>query len=250
MCGIRAYDRPTEICVTASDQNDQLPSYANYGSSTVDLAAPGDNIYSTLRHHTYGYISGSSMASAQVSGAAALILSVQNMSPTALKADILGNVQPLPSLTGRVRTGGELDVCAAISRCSPAIITSLPHWTFSDRRAYTSVEALKVTGVIAGTSLVVTCHGRGCPFATRTTTVLKRPCCVAKSTRRCSPSVAVSLLPIFHRARLSIGSKLTLSILQCGWIGKKYSFTVRSNRQPEVRRTKVPSARLDRYLRC
>ena len=50
-CG---YDRPTEICVTASDQNDRLPSWANYGPKTVDLAAPGDNIYSTLRNDTYG----------------------------------------------------------------------------------------------------------------------------------------------------------------------------------------------------
>ena len=54
-CG---YDRPTEICVTASDQNDALASFANYGPATVDLAAPGVNIYSTLRNGAYGYISG------------------------------------------------------------------------------------------------------------------------------------------------------------------------------------------------
>lgn len=114
-CG---YDRPTEICVTATNQSDQLPSWANYGRATVDLAAPGDNIYSTLRNGTYGYISGGSMAAAQVSGAAALILSVQDMTPTALKADILNHVDPLPSLTGLVRTGGKLDVCAAMPGCS------------------------------------------------------------------------------------------------------------------------------------
>src|SRR5207244_5543762 len=37
-CG---YDRPNEICVAASDQKDRLPSWANYGPNTVDLAAPG-----------------------------------------------------------------------------------------------------------------------------------------------------------------------------------------------------------------
>src|SRR5581483_4341944 len=52
------YDRPTEICVAATDQNDQLPSWANYGAQSVDMAAPGDNIYSTLRSSNYGYISG------------------------------------------------------------------------------------------------------------------------------------------------------------------------------------------------
>jgi hypothetical protein len=60
------------------------------------------------------------MASAQVSGAAALILSAASMSPTALKADILGNVDPLPSLSGLVRTGGRLDVCRAMPGCASA----------------------------------------------------------------------------------------------------------------------------------
>jgi subtilisin family serine protease len=116
-CG---YDRPTEICVTASDQNDALPSWANYGRTTVDLAAPGDQIYSTLRNGTYGYVSGGSMASPQVAGAAALILSTGDLSTVALKAQILNNVDPVAALTGRVRTGGRLDICKAIPACASA----------------------------------------------------------------------------------------------------------------------------------
>jgi subtilisin family serine protease len=121
-CG---YDRPTEICVTASNQNDALPSWANYGANTVDLAAPGDNIYSTLRNGTYGYISGGSMASPQVAGAAALVLSRGYMSASSLKADILNNVDALPSLSGLVRTGGRLDVCKALPGCTKPLITSV-----------------------------------------------------------------------------------------------------------------------------
>jgi hypothetical protein len=114
-----SYDRPTEICTTASDNNDRLPSWANYGPHTVDLAAPGVSIYSTLRNDTYGYLSGGSMASPQVAGAAALILSVEpSLSATALKADILENVDKLPSLSGRVITGGRLNVCRALPGCS------------------------------------------------------------------------------------------------------------------------------------
>ena len=116
-CG---YNRPTEICVTASDQNDTLPSWANYGATTVDLAAPGDEIYSTLRNGTYGYVNGGSMASPQVAGAAALILSVGDLSTAALKAQILNNVDPVPALTGLVRTGGRLDICKAIPACASA----------------------------------------------------------------------------------------------------------------------------------
>ena len=81
-CG---YDRPNEICVTASDQNDRLPTWANYGATTVDLAAPGNNVYSTLRSGTYGYVSGGSMASPQVAGAAALILAAGNQTTSALR---------------------------------------------------------------------------------------------------------------------------------------------------------------------
>ncbi|MGN6797256.1 MAG: S8 family serine peptidase [Gaiellaceae bacterium] len=118
-CG---YDRPTEICVTASNQNDALPSWANYGATTVDLAAPGDHIYSTLRGGTYGIISGGSMAAPQVSGAAALILAAGGSYTAAqLKNQILNNVDPLASLTGKVRTGGRLDICKAIPGCSTAV---------------------------------------------------------------------------------------------------------------------------------
>jgi subtilisin family serine protease len=120
-CG---YDRPTEICVTASNQQDQLPSWANTGPTTVDLAAPGNNIYSTLRNGTYGFVSGGSMAAPQVAGAAALILSAQDMSPKALKADILENVDQVPALSGLVRTGGRLDICRALPGCVQSPTTS------------------------------------------------------------------------------------------------------------------------------
>jgi subtilisin family serine protease len=116
-CG---YNRPTEICVTASDADDRLPAWANYGDATVDLAAPGEHVYSTLRNGNYGFVSGGSMAAPQVAGAAALVLSRADLPVTELKARLLDSVDVLPSLAGLVRTGGRLNVCRALPGCAAA----------------------------------------------------------------------------------------------------------------------------------
>src|SRR5579872_2536546 len=117
-----SYNRPTEICVAASDQNDKLWSSSNYGTTTVQLAAPGVNIYSTLRLSNYGYISGGSMASPQVAGAAALVLSQQYQSVQTLRSTLLNSVDTLSALTPYVQTGGRLNLCKAVPGC-PAAVT-------------------------------------------------------------------------------------------------------------------------------
>ncbi len=120
------YRRANEICVTASDHNDSIPSWANYGPGTVDLAAPGVSIFSTLRNGSYGWLSGGSMASPQVAGAAALVLANDpSLSATDVKSAILDNVDPIPGMSSLVRTGGRLDVCKAIPGCQqPALATT------------------------------------------------------------------------------------------------------------------------------
>src|SRR4051812_10882000 len=52
---------PNVISVAATDQNDQLASFSNYGASTVNLGAPGVNILSTyVPSGSYAYASGTS----------------------------------------------------------------------------------------------------------------------------------------------------------------------------------------------
>ncbi|HET9325731.1 MAG TPA: S8 family serine peptidase, partial [Candidatus Eisenbacteria bacterium] len=126
------YDVPNVIAVAASDAFDRLPFWSNFGRTTVDLAAPGENIYSTLPGGGYGYNSGTSMATPHVTGALALILGrFPGMSGADAKALLLSKVDTLSSLSGRVATGGRLNAFNTI-----AIPDSLPPGTISDLHAF------------------------------------------------------------------------------------------------------------------
>jgi subtilisin family serine protease len=108
------------ICVGASTQTDTLASFSDYGVPQVDLAAPGTNVYSTLRNGGYGFANGTSMATPHVTGAAALVLATDPSASVAeVRAAILGSVDVLASLSGKVATSGRLNLAAALGDTSP-----------------------------------------------------------------------------------------------------------------------------------
>jgi len=105
-----SYDLDNIVAVAASDFNDNLTSWSNYGSTSVDVAAPGVDIYSTKADNSYQYQSGSSMAAPFVSGLAALIWAAdQSLTYTQIKDRILNGVDTGLNLEGKILTGGRIN---------------------------------------------------------------------------------------------------------------------------------------------
>ncbi len=121
------YTPPNVISVAASDQNDHLASFSCYGATTVDLAAPGVSIYSTVPNNRYAYYSGTSMATPMVSGVAALAWAYKpNASVADIKNAILQGVDHISSLSGKVASGGRLDAYNTLKLLGAGTAPSLP----------------------------------------------------------------------------------------------------------------------------
>jgi subtilisin family serine protease/subtilisin-like proprotein convertase family protein len=142
------YNVPNVVSVAATDPGDSIAWFSNYGKKTVDIAAPGVDILSTLPTHMtpgmldeglspdYGTLSGTSMAAPHVAGVLALVLSqARTEHPDWGYQDVIHQVlstaDPLESLTGKTVTGGRLNAAAAVGGVQsdttlPRVVTTDP----------------------------------------------------------------------------------------------------------------------------
>ncbi len=110
------YSSDKIIAVAAVDGNDQLWEDSNYGATTVDLTAPGYQIYSTVPDNDYALWSGTSMAAPQVAGVAALIWSINpSLTAAQVKSAIMNGVDPVSGLSGKCVTGGRINALKALA---------------------------------------------------------------------------------------------------------------------------------------
>ena len=102
-----SYALDNMISVAYVTQSGKLATDSNYGVFTVDIAAPGQDIFSTTVGGEYHYLSGTSMAAPIVSGISALLYAYGDAPyPQNIKEILLQTLKPLDSLIGYVRYPG------------------------------------------------------------------------------------------------------------------------------------------------
>jgi len=118
------------ISVGAIDNHGDLAGFSNFGKRSVDVAAPGQNIYSSFVAGSYQWLSGTSMATPHVSGIAALLLAYDsNLSAAELKKRLISTVRILPSLRYKVASRGAVNAFYALTNYqSPPDMTDPFFW--------------------------------------------------------------------------------------------------------------------------
>ena len=109
------YDLDNILSVAATNDDDLLASFSDWGVINVDLATPGESVLSTSIGGGYGLGSGTSYATPHVAGIAALLKSLHpEWGATEIKQRIMETVDPLPSLHGKTVSGGRVNAAAAV----------------------------------------------------------------------------------------------------------------------------------------
>ena len=114
------YDSTNIISVMSFDEKGGRANHSNVGVLSVDLAAPGTNILTCTVTGNYGYRSGTSMAVPHVSGACALLYSLNpQLDWRQVKQIILDSAERRDAFTGLCVTGGRLNLAQAVARVIP-----------------------------------------------------------------------------------------------------------------------------------
>jgi uncharacterized protein (TIGR03437 family) len=172
---------PAVISVAATDESDRMLNNSNYGATSVDLAAPGNFIYSTIPRSSYGYLSGTSSAAALVSGVAALIWSHHpSLTSIQVKGIIASSVRRTASAQGKTISGGVAHAQQAMAATPP----------YQANNTVTSVSAADYVSTMVAPDSIIAAFGAKLATRTEIAQSLPLPTSLAGSTVKINGKVA------------------------------------------------------------
>lgn len=142
-----SYDLDNVIAVASTDHRDEMSDFSCFGLISVDLGAPGSDVLSTLPNNRYGVYSGTSMATPHVAGAACLVwAAAPTMTHLEIKNALLSTVDPLPSLAGKMVSGGRLNLYTLLSSLDDIPPSRVNHLSVDSRGSSTVRLSWTATG--------------------------------------------------------------------------------------------------------
>ncbi len=181
-------DLDNVISVANTTSSDELSSTSHYGAISVDIAAPGTGIYSTIPTSSYGTMSGTSMATPMVASAVAVMRAVNpNISAKEIKETLCSSSDKLSALTGKVISGGRLNAYNAVKAIMP---TATPTLTPTPTATPTVTPSPTATPTVKPTATPTTV-----PTATPTATPTTVPTPTATPSPTATPTVKPTATP-------------------------------------------------------
>ena len=130
------------ISVAAIASDGTLASFSNYGTGTVQLAAPGLGVSGVALNSGYTTDSGTSMAAPLVTGTIALVEAAHpTWSMSQVIDAVLDHTTPDPALAGKVTTGGIVNAGAAVANTDgPYVVSATPDGSVNSSSGISSVQ--------------------------------------------------------------------------------------------------------------
>ncbi|NRD72417.1 S8 family serine peptidase [Shewanella sp. VB17] len=132
-----SYDSDAVMAIASTDRNDNMSSFSQWGRVSVDMGAPGSSILSTTPGNRYDTYSGTSMATPHMTGAAALVWSINpDLTLLEMKQLLMDSGDLNDDLAGKSVGGTRLNLAKALDMADPS-----PSYRFTVSPASQTIEA-------------------------------------------------------------------------------------------------------------